>query len=175
MSRMAPIVLLLVAGVVGCAASPPEPPRVEVVDLSVESVSLFEQRYRLGLRMHNPNARALEFQSLRFELAVAGHPLADGISNDDFRLPAEGERRVEVLVRSDFDALFAALGEWLRGGPSDLPYHLSGEARLAGRDEPVPFERGGKLELLQGSSEPQAPKRAIRLQRASDHPSLEPF
>ena len=138
----------------GCATSRPEPPEVRLADVWIDRLSLFEQRYRVGLRMRNPNDRALEFESLRFELSVAGHQLADGVSNDAFALPAGGERRVEVLVSSDLGALFDALGGWLTDDVTALPYRISGEARLAGHDRLVPFERAGRLQLLPRRSTP---------------------
>ena len=154
MHRPATCLLVVLALLAGCATFRPEPPEVRLADIRIDRLSLFEQRYRVGLRMRNPNARPLEFESLRFELVVAGHRLADGVSNDAFSLPAGGERRVEVVVSSDLGALFDALGGWLTEDLTAVPYRISGEARLAGRDQAVPFERSGRVELLPGGSAP---------------------
>lgn len=148
MRRIVPCLCLLAFVLAGCAAFRPEPPEVHLADVRLDRLGLFEQRYRVGLRMRNPNDRALEFESLRFELSVAGRHLADGVSSARFSLPAGGERRIEVLVSSDLGSLFDVLGDWLGDDITAVPYRISGEARLAGRDRHVPFERDGRLELL---------------------------
>lgn len=140
---------LAVTLLAGCAAFRPEAPEVRLADLSIDSIGLFEQRYRLGLRMYNPNDRALEVESLRFDLVLAGRSFADGVATEGFSLPAGGEERVEVVVRSDLGSVLDLLSDWIDGDRA-LPYRLSGTATLAGWGGiTVPFSRDGKLELPQ--------------------------
>lgn len=130
----------------GCATFQPEPPEVRLADLAIERIGLFEQRYRIGLRMQNPNDRALDIESLRFDLALAGRSFADGVAAGGFTLPAGGEERVEVVVSSDLGSVLDLLSDWVSGNRA-LPYRLSGEARLAGWGISVPFAREGRLEM----------------------------
>jgi LEA14-like dessication related protein len=150
-----PRILLLVlsaALLAGCATFRPEAPEVRLADLSIDRIGLFEQRYRLGLRMRNPNDRDLDIESLRFDLALAGRSFADGVSADGFRLPAGGEERVEVVVTSDLGSVLDLLSDWIDGDRA-LPYRLSGEARLADWGGiTVPFSRDGRLDMPQSTA-----------------------
>lgn len=151
--RTARLLLLVLSATLlaGCATFRPEAPEVRLADLSIDSIGLFEQRYRLGLRMRNPNDRALDVESLRFDLALAGRSFADGVTTDGFSLPAGGEERVEVVVTSDLGSVLDLLSDWMDGGRA-LPYRLSGEARLADWGGiTVPFSRDGRLDLPAGS------------------------
>ena len=143
-------ILLLVLSVTllaGCATFRPDPPEVRLADLSIDRIGLFEQRYRLGLRMRNPNDRELDVESLRFDLILAGRAFADGVSTEGFSLPAGGEERVEVVVRSDLGSVLDLLSDWVEGDRA-LPYRLSGTARLADWGGiTVAFSRDGELEL----------------------------
>ena len=149
-------ILLLVLSVTllaGCATFRPEAPEVRLADLSIESIGLFEQSYRLGLRMRNPNDRALDVESLRFDLTLAGRSFADGVATEGFTLPAGGEERVEVVVRSDLGSVLDLLSDWVDGNRA-LPYRLSGEARLADWGGiTVPFSRDGRLDMPAESGE----------------------
>ncbi|MFW5969729.1 MAG: LEA type 2 family protein [Halofilum sp. (in: g-proteobacteria)] len=144
------LLVLSVTLLAGCATFRPEAPEVRLVDLSIDSVGLFEQRYRLALRMRNPNDRDLDIESLRFDLALAGRPFADGVSTEGFSLPAGGEERVELVVRSDLGSVLDLLSDWADGNRA-LPYRLSGDARLADwGGTTVPFARDGRLDLPSG-------------------------
>ena len=141
------ILLLLAAGLLAaCATFRPEPPEVRLADVGIERIGLFEQTYRLGLRLRNPNDRALAIESLTFDLSLAGRPFADGVSADGVDIPAGGEARVELEVRSDLGRVLDVLQAFAEG-ERDLPYRLEGEARLGGLGLAVPFERDGRLAL----------------------------
>ncbi|MDZ7788210.1 MAG: LEA type 2 family protein [Halofilum sp. (in: g-proteobacteria)] len=146
------LLVLSVTLLAGCATFRPEAPEVRLADLSIDSIGLFEQRYRLGLRMRNPNDRDLDVESLRFDLTLAGRSFAEGVNTEGFRLPANGEERVEVVVTSDLGSVLDLLSDWIDGNRA-LPYRLSGDARLAGWGGiTVPFSRDGRLELPRGSN-----------------------
>lgn len=138
--------LIAAALLAACAAFRPEPPEVRLADVAIERFGLFEQTYRVGLRLRNPNERDLAIDSLTFDLALAGRAFADGVSADGFEIPAGGEERVELEVRSDLSRVLDVL-QAFAAGERDLPYRLEGEARLGGWGITVPFEREGRLEL----------------------------
>lgn len=137
------------AGLLGLAACAgllrPEPPEVRLAGLAIEEIGLFEQRYRVTLRLRNPNAFALRIEALRFDLSLNGRAFADGASARGFEVPAKGSERAEVVVVSDLAAVLDLIGPWLRGESGALGYRIAGEADLANRSRPVPFERSGTL------------------------------
>lgn len=138
--------LAVAALLAGCASLvPPQPPDVRLAGLAVERLGLFEQRYRLTLRLDNPNDRALEVEELRFDLRIAGRELARGVGAGAFRVPANGSGRAEVDVTSDLAAVLDVVGPWLRGDGGALDYRITGEVVLAGWARPLPFEETGRL------------------------------
>lgn len=76
-----PVLLLLVlVSLSGCAYLPSgtEPPRVHLVGLQLTQVDVFEQRYRLRLRIQNPNDFALNIRGLDFRVDVTASALPRG-------------------------------------------------------------------------------------------------
>lgn len=145
-SRAIACLLAVLLGLTACAALVrPEPPEVRLAGLAIDEIGLFEQRYRVTLRLENPNAFALDVEALRFDLALNGRAFAGGVSASGFELPANGSERAEVVVTSDLAAVLDLIGPWLRGEGGELRYTLAGEADLAGRPAPVPFQRSGRL------------------------------
>lgn len=143
------VLALLLPGLAGCAGlmSEPEPPEVRLNTLALDEVGLFEQRYRVGLRLINPNDFRLRVSELRFDLDVNGHAVADGITADGINLPALGEGDVQILVRSSTIALVAMLQEWSGGARDTVDYRIDGSLRLHGWGLRVPFERSGSVRL----------------------------
>ncbi len=75
---------------------------------------------------------------------MAGRAFADGVSTDGVELPAGGEERIELLVRSDLGKVLDLLQAFAEG-ERGLPYRIDGEARLGGWGSRVPFSREGRL------------------------------
>jgi LEA14-like dessication related protein len=145
------------------ACGGPKLPDAEVPDISLAGLSfteagLFEQAFTLQLRLKNPNDFDIPVDGLDFALAVNEAPFAEGLSNEDFTLPASAEIIVPVEVRistNDLIERVRAIGTGRR-----LSYELSGTADIGSWfSAPVPFDRAGKLALpdLPGLTTPEAP------------------
>ena len=147
MNRVRVVAALLAAALLaGCAAFRPAPPEVRLADVAIERLGLFEQTYRVGLRLRNPNDRVLAVESLRFDLAIAGRRFAEGVSTEGFELPAGGEERIALDVRSDLSRVLDVL-QAFANGRRDLPYRIEGETRIAGWGITVPFAHEDRLAL----------------------------
>jgi LEA14-like dessication related protein len=135
-----------------------EAPDVSLAGLSFTEAGLFEQAFTLQLRLKNPNDFDIPVEGLNFALAVNDAPFAEGLSNQDFTLPASAEIVVPVEVRIGTNELIervAAIGTGRR-----LSYELIGTADIdSWFAAPVPFNRSGKLALpdLPGLTPPDAP------------------
>lgn len=136
-------VLLLLTACAGLTVQP-EPPRVSLADMRLIDASLFEQRYAMALRVQNPNPFPLRIAGLEYTLQVNGASFAHGVSEAQARIPAYGERVLNVN-------LVGSLGETLRqlrslaGGR--IHYALEGGVHLAGRSRRLPFRHSGELDL----------------------------
>ena len=141
------VVLGLLAGCSMMRLQSAEPPRVTLASLTPVKLSLFEQRFEVGLRLQNPNAFALPIQALDYTLAINGEDFASGMSRTDLRVPAFGEELVTVTVTSDLLNSLDQIRRWQQAPPEALDYRLSGRAHLADLPVGLPFEYAGSVSL----------------------------
>lgn len=134
----------------GCASmlTRTEPPRVHLVGMQLQQAELFEQRYRLRLRIQNPNDFALNIRGLDFRVEINGERFADGVSNRSLEVPAYGEALAEVDVSSSLWSLARQLRDVGEAGLERMEYRLHGRVALTGHAIPVTFESVGNLGLL---------------------------
>ncbi len=143
-------VLFILVVIAGCARfGDAIPPQVRLADLRPLSGGLLEQRFRLDLRVTNPNDFALDIRAVSVDLDLNGQPFASGLSNQATTVPALGNVVVPVELSSGIlDVVRQLLG---MSQSTEFSYHMKGTAYLGGigRDD-VPFEQSGSLGL--GSS-----------------------
>ena len=138
-----------VAGAVvlaGCAGmgQQVEPPEVFVVGLEPLPGGNLEQRFRIDLRLQNPNDFDLEIDGLDFHLDLNGARLTRGLSDEVVRIPRLGEAVVEVSATTTVFDLVRQLVDVpsLEG----MEYEVSGRLFLSDPPRgPVEFQRSGRL------------------------------
>jgi LEA14-like dessication related protein len=142
----------------GCAALSPlsEPPRVVLVDLRLAGSTVLEQRYRLTLRVQNPNAVPLDVDGLSLELALNGQPFLSGVSNRAVVVPAYGEALTEIEASSTLLGIVRQVEALERTGRGRFSYELSGGISLRGYPGAVRFSHRGELgpAMLHGPAPP---------------------
>jgi LEA14-like dessication related protein len=142
---------LLLALVAGCSAFGPHArviaPDVRIADLELLETGLFEQRYRVTLRVSNPNDFALPLDGVRFALELNDQPFARGYSSHGVSVPRLGDATLTVeATTSTFDIVRQVLGAQDR---KTLDYALDGTVFLeGGARREVPFVQEGTLRLL---------------------------
>ena len=99
-SLYAALPLILSLLITGCAGleQRKEPPRVNLVNLRILDVQLFEQRYGLTLRIINPDRRELSIEGFSFEVELNGQEFAYGVSGEQVVIPGFSEETLEVEV-----------------------------------------------------------------------------
>lgn len=147
LARFAAVLALLVAA--GCAnLAALQAPEVQVTSLQLlePAAGSLEQRFAVGLRLVNPNNRALAVDGLDFELDLNDRRLARGVTNRAFELPRLGETETSVIVTTSvFDLLRQAV-ELGSGRQAAMDYRLRGRLHLgSGFVRSVPFDHRGKL------------------------------
>lgn len=144
------IALLALAPVlVACAALAPrlESPRVSLADLQLEQFGVFEQRYRLSLRVQNPNDVELPIAGMEFRLYLNDEEFAHGLSDQRVTLPAFGEQLVEVQVTSGITGILGQIQRLGSGELKTFSYRLAGHVKPLHRALKYPFEYRGEIDL----------------------------
>ena len=127
------------------------PPKVNLVGLVPEGGNLFEQRFRVDLRVSNANNFDIPLDGMSFEMAVNGAHFATGLSNEAVTIPRLGSAVVVVKATAGSADLFRNLLIVAQQGRID--YRIKGTALIGGTvQDTVPFERDGKLSLIPDAS-----------------------
>lgn len=124
-----------------------QPPSVSISQLRLVDARLLEQRYRLQLRIQNPNAYSLPISGLQYRLYLNGLEFARGVSSDSVTIPAYEERTLDVDMISTIGTVLDQLRQWSYTEGDELRYRLAGEVKLSTRLAPVGFEYHGVIPL----------------------------
>lgn len=150
-----------VLGLAACASLSQrlEPPRVSLAGLELEEVGLFEQRYRLRLRVQNPNDVELPIAGMVFSLYLNEAEFANGLSDRQTTVPAFGEALIEARVTSSLGGVIEQLQRLSRAEEAQrFSYRLAGHARLSHRSARYPFEYRGEIDLTEHRIESSGPR-----------------
>ncbi|MER2553519.1 MAG: LEA type 2 family protein [Thauera sp.] len=126
------LLALLTLGLAGCASlAQREPVRINVVDLEALPGEGLEMRFKVKLRVQNPNEAPIDFDGLALELDLNGKPFASGVSDRKGSVARFGEALIEIPVSvSAIAVVRQALGVIEGDAQTEVPYVLRG--RLAG-------------------------------------------
>ncbi len=143
------VTALLGAVLTGCAGmyGLSEAPRVSLVSIAPVGFQLFEQRFRVTLRVQNPNSRDITIRGLDYEIVVNGRSFAQGVSGKPLTVPAYGENSAEVEVVSTLQRVLEQLLEFSSRDKPSIDYAISGHVSVDGIPIPLPFEYQGTLTL----------------------------
>ncbi|MBC7946147.1 MAG: LEA type 2 family protein [Burkholderiales bacterium] len=138
--------LTTIGWLVACSGLPlnTEPPRLSIAGLSLTDANLFEQRFKLELRVQNPNDFALPIHALNYVIEINDQPFATGVSNRSVTVPGYGSDVVEVEAISNLGGLLRQVKSALKG---ELRYRLRGDAIVGENKWKVPFEQHGEVDL----------------------------
>ena len=127
----------------------PEPPNIYLTDVQMLDMSLFEQRYRLRLRVQNPNDFPLPISGMNYTVEINGRDFAEGVSPRSVTIPAFGEEVIEVDAVSNLARVVDQVLDF--GREQSLRYRLSGSLRLDRTGiARLPFDYQGELSLGSG-------------------------
>ena len=70
----------LTSALTGCALLAQSPPQVDVANVALTGIGLFNQSLSVTLCVTNPNRAPIAFDRVTFRIAVADAPLADGVT-----------------------------------------------------------------------------------------------
>jgi len=150
---LARIGLIFVVLLLGACASltPFESVKVDLVGLQPLPSENNEARFRVTLKLLNPNNRALNLDGVSVNLGLNGYDVLSGVTNQPLNLPALGEARLPVDISL---SLFASLGllQSLLSKPASesLQYQMDGKLHTSEMWLPnLSFARKGEIKLGQ--------------------------
>lgn len=133
----------------GCAAmkTAPEKPEVSLVGLSLVNAGLFEQTFKVQLRIQNPNNFDLPLQGLNIKLNLNNQPFITAMSNNHVTIPRLGSTIIDVDAISTLTNLTQQFGGFLKGDMAGVRYNLNGHVHLIEPIISLPVEKQGEISL----------------------------
>jgi LEA14-like dessication related protein len=151
-ARLAMVLAGVALAASGCAlfAPPFERPTLSVVGVEIEEAQLMEQRFRVRIRVQNPNDRALPVRGLSFTIELAGEDFGSGASANAFSVPPLGEAEFDTLVTTNLATTLFKVLPRLKDGAQPLDYRLVGKVTTdLAFLRSIPFDQRGSLPLRQ--------------------------
>jgi len=150
MNRIAALLAVIVT-MLGCSAVVPqiEKPRLALARVQLQDgSSVMEQRLLVGVRVVNPNDRALPVKGLNLSLDLDGHHVADGVSTRSFVVPANSEAEFDMLVTANLAGVLLKLATRRNALRDPVPYRVSGKvATRLGMLRSIPFTDTGAISI----------------------------
>jgi LEA14-like dessication related protein len=140
-------------GLAGCALFAPhvQHPNLSVVGVEVADAQLLEQRFRVRVRVQNPNDRALPVRGLSFTMELAGEDFGYGESANAFTVPPLGEAEFDTFVTTHLATTLFRILPRLKDSARPLEYRVVGKvATDLVLLRSIPFDQRGTI----GSSRP---------------------
>ena len=141
--------ILVVSVFAGCATTGriSESPYISLSNIELVSMGVFEQRYRIMLRIKNPNDISIPIKGMSYAIFINGKEFANGVSNKPVIIPEYGEEVIEIEATSDLTRILSQLQELISGGIEKVSYRLAGKAKLSNRIRRLSYEYKGELDL----------------------------
>ena len=153
-SRLTPLTLAAAILMVSCANLPTtEPPNLSVIGIQVEEATVLEQKYRIRVRIQNPNDYDLAITGMKYDLELNGRPFLKGVNGETLVVPRYGEVTTEVGGVSTIFSFVRQIEALQAGAGEALTYDLSGKLSLQDRLFQLPFQYQGRLELPQPAAQ----------------------
>lgn len=133
----------------GCAGMLPklEQPQVGVASINLVEPGLLEQRYRVQLRVQNPNAIDLPIDGIQLRVEINDHPFVTGVSPHPVTVPRYGSALIDIDAVSTLAALARQLKDITLSQTETMHYKLSGKVHLSQPSIELPFAEEGDINL----------------------------
>lgn len=124
-----------------------EAPKVELLSVQVLSTDMFAQKFKVRLKVVNPNKLELPVRGLEYEILLMGDGFAKGESADHFVVPSQGEAEFDMTVTTNFVSGLGRLISRMGGGKlENVDYEIVGTVFVdKGFVKKIPFDQKGKV------------------------------
>lgn len=144
--------LLAFALLSGCATfggDELQSPELSLLGIQMLSTDMFAQKFKVRVLVKNPNALEIPVRGIDYTILLMGDSFAEGVSNDRFMLPANGEAEFDMVITTNFVSSFGRLLSRVGGGKlQDLQYEITGQVLVdKGMIRKVPFSHNGTVDI----------------------------
>ncbi len=140
------MILLVLAGCSGMLTKP-ERPEVSVVGITLVESGLLQQRFRVELRVQNPNNFDLPIDGMQMQLDLNGKKFVTAVSGKSVTVPRFGSALMEIDAVSTLSGLLGQLNDIASGKIVSVSYKLTGSAHLSRPSMNLPFIEEGAIDL----------------------------
>jgi LEA14-like dessication related protein len=105
-------------------------PAVQITAIAVQKAELINTRFKVSLKIDNPNVFPVELSAFRYELYNAGRFWADGVQEDILTVPAKSSVETDVSLVMNFINMNRELLNQV-AAMQDIHYRFTGEALVS--------------------------------------------
>ncbi len=142
-----PVVVGLSGLLAACANLFLEPPRINIANLTMKEMKLFEQVYDLELRIQNPNDSDLEVTGLTFDLDVNDKFFGSGLSDQRLTIG----RLSSAVIRVEAVTTLVGFARQVLGaattGLTRVSYRIKGTLFVGTPTTRLPFDDKGEMDF----------------------------
>ena len=154
------LLLALATGAAGCSTLGDNlvAPELSLAGIQMLSTDMFAQKFKVRVLVKNPNDLEIPVRGIDYTIILMGDSFAEGVSNDQFLLPAKGEAEFDMLVTTNFVSSFGRLLSRVGGGKlQDLHYEIAGEVLVdKGIIRKIPFSHQGTVDISRAQGQPKS-------------------
>jgi LEA14-like dessication related protein len=113
------------------------------------STDMFAQRFKVRVKVINPNDLELQVRGLEYTMLLMGDSFAEGMSSEQFLLPAMGEAEFDSMVTTNFVSSFGRLLSRVGSGKlENIDYEITGKVFVdKGMVRKIPFNHRGTVDF----------------------------
>jgi LEA14-like dessication related protein len=104
-------------------------PVVQITGIAVKKAELINTRFKVSLKIDNPNVFPIELSAFSYELYNAGRLWADGAAEDILVIPPESSAETDLFLMMNFINMNRDLLNQI-AALRDIHYRFTGEARV---------------------------------------------
>jgi LEA14-like dessication related protein len=142
------LAVILLAGCSSIGVMDFDEPEVELLALEPMPSQGMEARFKVKLRVVNPNSIPLEIEGMAYEVFIRDSKILSGVSNQGLKVAAYSESVAELEVAAGMFGSLALLRD-LMSNPVEggLPYKLNAKLSRQGLGGTIRVSREGQIDL----------------------------
>jgi LEA14-like dessication related protein len=141
------LIALFLTGCAGVGLEEFDDPDIELLAIEPVTARGMEARFRVRLRIVNPNPIALEIDGLAYEVFLRENKVFSGASNQEVRVEAYSEGEAAVEVAAGMLSSLALLRDLISDPPeAGIPYRLNAKISRKGLGGSLRVSQEGTLD-----------------------------